>query len=57
MIAQTGMGGLMSGLYAATVPVQQLIAFVSKTGICDLASPDQHRRGLRNSTSLREGIK
>jgi NTE family protein len=46
VIAGTSMGGLVAGLYAAGVPLQALIDFANKTGIMDLASPDQRWRGL-----------
>jgi NTE family protein len=45
-VAGTSMGGLVAGLYAAGVPLQELIAFGTRTGIIDLASPDRGWRGL-----------
>jgi len=46
VIAGTSMGGLVAGLYAAGVSLQALIDFAQRTGIMDLASPDQRWRGL-----------
>ena len=46
VIAGTSMGGLVAGLYAAGIPLQALIDFSQRTGIMDLASPDQRWRGL-----------
>lgn len=46
MLAGTSMGGLVAGLYAAGVPLADLIAFARKAGIMDLASPDRAWRGL-----------
>jgi NTE family protein len=46
VIAGTSMGGLVGGLYAAGVPLQTLIDFAQRTGIMDLASPDERWRGL-----------
>lgn len=46
IIAGTSMGGIVAGLYAAGVSVQDLIAFGKRTGIIDLASPDLKWRGL-----------
>jgi NTE family protein len=40
------MGGLVAGLYAAGVPIQELIDFGTRTGIIDLASPERGWRGL-----------
>lgn len=45
-IAGTSMGGLVAGLYAAGVSLQELIDFAHRTGIMDLASPDERWRGL-----------
>jgi NTE family protein len=45
-MAGTSMGGLVAGLYAAGVPVGDLIAFSTKLGLMDLASRDRERRGL-----------
>jgi NTE family protein len=46
LVAGTSMGGLVAGLYAAGVPLQELIDFGTKTGIIDLAAPDRGWRGL-----------
>jgi NTE family protein len=46
LIAGTSMGGLVAGLYAAGVPLQDLFAFAGKAGLMDLASPDRMWRGL-----------
>jgi NTE family protein len=45
-IAGTSMGGIIAGLYAAGVPVQDIIAVGQETGFMDLASPDRGWRGL-----------
>lgn len=45
-IAATSMGALLGGVYAAGVPLSDLIAFVSRIGIMDFASPSQEWRGL-----------
>jgi NTE family protein len=44
--AGTSMGGIIAGLYAAGVPLQELIAFTKRTGITDMASRDREWRGL-----------
>jgi NTE family protein len=46
LIAGTSMGGLVGGLYAAGVSVQTLIDFAQGASFIDLASPDEHWRGL-----------
>ncbi len=46
LVAGTSMGGLVAGLYAAGIPLQELIAFGTRTGIIDLASPERGWRGL-----------
>ena len=46
MIAGTSMGGIVAGLYAAGVPIQELIAFSKRTGVMDVAAPDRRWRGL-----------
>jgi NTE family protein len=46
LIAGTSMGGLVAGMYAAGVPLQDLFAFARKAGLMDLASPDRMWRGL-----------
>lgn len=46
VIAGTSMGGIVAGLYAAGVAVEEIVAFTSQTGLMDLASPDRHWRGL-----------
>jgi NTE family protein len=46
LIAGTSMGGLVAGLYAAGVPLQDLTAFGKRVGLMDLASPDRMWRGL-----------
>jgi NTE family protein len=46
VIAGTSMGGIIAGLYAAGVTLEELIAFSEKTGLMSLASPDPHWRGL-----------
>ena len=45
-MAGTSMGALVAGLYAAGVPLDDLIAFSTKIGLMDLASRDRERRGL-----------
>ena len=40
------MGGLIAGLYAAGVPLSDLLAFGKRAGLMDLASPDRMWRGL-----------
>jgi NTE family protein len=52
MIAGTSMGGLIGGLYAAGISIQELAAFSKKTGIMDLASPDRKWRGLFGHTKM-----
>jgi len=42
----TSMGALVAGLYAAGVPLADLIASSTKMGLMDLASRDRERRGL-----------
>ncbi|MGD8820761.1 MAG: patatin-like phospholipase family protein [Anaerolineae bacterium] len=53
MLAGTSMGGIVAGLYGAGVPLAEIIAFTSQTGLIDLASPDRQWRGLfcQNKTS------
>jgi NTE family protein len=46
IMAGTSMGGIVAGLYAAGVPLQELIAFGRNTGIIDIASPDRKWRGM-----------
>jgi NTE family protein len=46
LVAGTSMGGLVAGLYAAGVPLRELIAFGKRAGLMDLASPDRMWRGL-----------
>jgi NTE family protein len=46
MLAGTSMGGLVAGLYAAAVPLDDVIAFARRAGILDLAAPDRAWRGL-----------
>ena len=46
VVAGTSMGGIIAGLYAAGVPLQELIAFSKRTGITDMASRDREWRGL-----------
>jgi NTE family protein len=46
VVAGTSMGGIIACLYAAGIPIQDLIAFGKKFGIMDLASPDLKWRGL-----------
>ncbi len=45
-IAGTSMGALLGGIYAAGVPLSDLIAFASRVGIMDFAAPSQEWRGL-----------
>jgi NTE family protein len=45
-VAGTSMGGIVAGVYAAGVPVQEVIEFSKKIGIMDLASRDRGWRGL-----------
>jgi len=45
-MAGTSMGALVAGLYAAGVPIVDLIAFGTRMRLMDLASPDRERRGL-----------
>jgi len=51
-VAGTSMGGIVAGLYAAEVPVQEIIAFGQETGFMDLASPDRGLRGLFGHTKI-----
>jgi len=44
--AGTSMGGIVAGLYAAGVPVQDLVSVGKKLGIMDFASPDGRWQGL-----------
>ena len=44
--AGTSMGGIVAGLYAAGVPVQDLVGVGKKLGIMDFASPDGRWQGL-----------
>jgi NTE family protein len=46
LAAGTSMGGLIAGLYAAGIPLQDLCAFGKRAGLMDLASPDRMWRGL-----------
>lgn len=46
VFAGTSMGGIIAGLYAAGIPLQELIAFSKRTGIIDMASRDREWRGL-----------
>ena len=46
VIAGTSMGGIVAGLYAAGISVEELIEFSKRTGIVDVASPDRRWRGL-----------
>jgi NTE family protein len=46
VVAGTSMGGIVACLYAAGIPVQDLIAFSKKIGVIDLVSPDLKWRGL-----------
>ena len=46
VVAGTSMGGIVACLYAAGIPLDDLIAFSKKIGIVDLASPDLKWRGL-----------
>jgi NTE family protein len=46
LIAGTSMGGLVGGLYAAGVVLEDLIVFGKRAGLMDLASPDRMWRGL-----------
>jgi NTE family protein len=46
VVAGTSMGGIIAGLYAAGVPLEELIAFSNRTGIIDMASRDREWRGL-----------
>jgi NTE family protein len=46
VVAGTSMGGIVACLYAAGIPVNELIAFSKKIGVVDLASPDPKWRGL-----------
>jgi NTE family protein len=46
IVAGTSMGGIVACLYAAGIPLDDLIAFSKKIGIIDLASPDLKWRGL-----------
>jgi NTE family protein len=52
MVAGTSMGGLVAGLYAAGVPLQDLVEFACKIGIMDFASPDRAWRGLFNHKKM-----
>jgi NTE family protein len=45
-MAGTSMGALVAGLYAAGVSLDDLIAFSTRMGLMNLASPDRERRGL-----------
>ena len=45
-VAGTSMGGLIAGLYAAGISVQELIEFTARVGIIDVAAPDRNWRGL-----------
>jgi NTE family protein len=46
LVAGTSMGGLIGGLYAAGVALEDLVAFGKRVGLMDLASPDRMWRGL-----------
>jgi NTE family protein len=46
VVAGTSMGGIVACLYAAGIPIRDLIAFSKKVGIADLASPDPNWCGL-----------
>jgi NTE family protein len=46
LVVGTSMGGLIAGLYAAGVPLQDLVDFGEHAGLMDLASPDRMWRGL-----------
>ncbi|MBN1979670.1 MAG: patatin-like phospholipase family protein [Anaerolineae bacterium] len=46
VVAGTSMGGIVACLYAAGIPLDDLIAFSEKIGVIDLASPDLKWRGL-----------
>ncbi len=46
VIAGTSMGGIIAGLYAAGIPLKELVAFGERSGLIDLASPDRYWRGL-----------
>jgi NTE family protein len=46
MIAGTSMGGLVAGLYAAGIPLQELISFSTRLSIMELAARDRAWRGL-----------
>lgn len=46
VVAGTSMGGILACLYAAGIPVNDLIAFSKKIGVVDLASPDRKWQGL-----------
>jgi NTE family protein len=46
IVAGTSIGGIVAGLYAAGVPVQDLIDVGTKMGIMDFASPDRRWQGL-----------
>ena len=45
-VAGTSMGGIVAGLYAAGVPLDDLIAFSTDVGIVDFAARDRQHRGL-----------
>jgi NTE family protein len=52
LIAGTSMGGIVAGLYAAGVPLREIAASATKTGIMDLASADRAWRGLFNHRKM-----
>lgn len=46
LVAGTSIGGFVAGLYAAGVPVRDLVEFSKKIGFMDFASPDRRWQGL-----------
>ena len=52
LVAGTSMGGMMAGLYAAGVPLLDIIGAAKTTGIMDLASADRAWRGLFSHKKL-----
>jgi NTE family protein len=52
----TSMGGLVAGLYAAGVPLADLLDFAARMGLRDLASPDWAWRGLFSQEKLAERL-
>jgi len=52
LLAGTSMGGMVAGLYAAGVPLPDIVDAAKTTGIMDLASADRAWRGLFNHKKL-----